>query len=206
MTHLPLRKLNIGHSCSPPPNPSLGAILASPPIPTSTPLTLPLEPPSGLSPVLHLCCPYPSRGPTITHLLSGLCTTEVRLLNTMGNPVPSAAPSLQWLQGLQDNIHTSHLASTPSRTFPIASLITHYLEPRATQGPCVSQLVPATMPLPMLCSLPGMAFPLSISLPCVPIPNTHTYYISRSFVHNTFQPGPTNQELCSRTCVLGTQH
>lgn len=152
-------------------------------------LILPLEPPLGLSPALHICCAYPRRGPAITHFPSGLCTTEVSFLNTVCSPVPPTAPSLQWLQGLQDNICPPHLPSTSSRTFPISSLITPYTEPRATQEPCSSQLVPATVPLPMLCPLPGIFFPLSISLPCAPIPNTHTYYISRSFVHhlsNTF--------------------
>ena len=47
-----------------------------------------------------------------------------------------------------------------------------------------------------------MPFPLSTSLPCVFIPSTHTYHISRSFTHqlcHSFQPGLTNQQFYSKT-------
>lgn len=155
-------------------------------------MILPLEQHS--SPALQVCYLHPVQAlvtaPWSLHSWSELCKHSIQSCS-----VHCSYPSQ--LPGLQDNVYTPHLASTPPGPSPYGCLQFHrspvqawsfrlcYSQP--TQGPYMSQLFLTTMPLPMLCFFgffPGNPS-LSLFLYLVSLSVTFTPTIFLSPLHVT---------------------
>ena len=166
----------------------LGATLASLLLQHPTPTIPPLEHHSKLSPAFQVCYPQPVQVLVIAQ--SSLIIVQLEWAFYPQDPFLCSHPSQLW--GLQDNIHTPHLASTPSRTQPPGCLQANQSPFRAwslrlwynptAREPCMSQLSPATTPWP--CALFRHALPsLHFSTLC-PQPQPHIYHMSRPLAHH----------------------